>query len=381
MLIKRFKLIIGIIIPIFGFFLMSQNTFASTLSTASFDLWYAPCSYISSCSYSWKTGITYGSPTTQTTSAGLVRGYQWNSAAVTPTGNQASIHFETNIVATSFSYNYLNFVNLDRLTIYSCASSVGSVSIAAQSLSTAVTSWTNSQGAPSRTLTLYGDVALSGVTANTSQTFTCQIQPPNYAFFAAQSVNIPVVYFEQNPMTVNFSTDLSQSLLKQQITQNNTIISQNQQIINKQQDTTDAVNSAKNQAHSDSQAEINAQNATTNAINAQTNAENAANSNISNQSSSDINGATNSQTTSLISIISSFVSSLSNINTNGSCELTLPFPQLLGGDQVVNPCNGADQAPALITTASSLLLISVFVPLAFILIKMIYNEIRSFTNG
>lgn len=106
-------------------------------------------------------------------------------------------------------------------------------------------------------------------------------------------------------------------------------------------------------------------------------------SNIENQTPEDTAGSSseNQQTTSLISVISSFVSSLSHINTNGSCQLTLPFPELLGGNQVVNPCNGADKAPSLITTASSLLLITIFVPLAFILIKMIYNEIRSFTNG
>lgn len=105
-----------------------------------------------------------------------------------------------------------------------------------------------------------------------------------------------------------------------------------------------------------------------------------ADENISNQSTSDISNAENSQTTSLIGVITSFVSAISSVQT-GSCELTLPFPNYLGGDTVVNPCTGKDKAPAIISIASSMLLITIFVPLAFIVLKMIYNEIRSFTNG
>ena len=102
--------------------------------------------------------------------------------------------------------------------------------------------------------------------------------------------------------------------------------------------------------------------------------------NISSQSPSDIPDSTNSQTTSIIGVISNFISSLSTIQT-GSCELILPFPNFAGGSQVVNPCSGKEKAPSIVQIGSSMLLIGTFIPLAFIVLKMIYNEIRSWTNG
>ena len=103
--------------------------------------------------------------------------------------------------------------------------------------------------------------------------------------------------------------------------------------------------------------------------------------NIENQSTSDVSNPTNNQTTSLVGTISSFVSAFSYISPAANCNLTLPFPDFLGGDTTVDICTGADKAPTLIAAGSSLLLIITFIPLAFIMLRMIYNEIRSFTNG
>lgn len=105
-----------------------------------------------------------------------------------------------------------------------------------------------------------------------------------------------------------------------------------------------------------------------------------ADQNISNQSSSDIDGAENQATTNLIGVLSGFISAFSNINAT-NCNLTLDFPSYAGGTRVVNICSGKEKAPRIVEIGSSLLLIGVFVPLAYILIKMIYNEIRSWTNG
>lgn len=102
--------------------------------------------------------------------------------------------------------------------------------------------------------------------------------------------------------------------------------------------------------------------------------------NIQNQSSSDIQGAENTQTTSLINVISGFISAFSGISA-GNCNLTLEFPAYAGGTRVVNICSGKEKAPRIVEIGSSLLLILVFVPLAYVLIRMIYNEIRSWTNG
>lgn len=103
--------------------------------------------------------------------------------------------------------------------------------------------------------------------------------------------------------------------------------------------------------------------------------------NIDNQSASDAQGSTNSQTTSLINTLNGFVSAFNNIQPSANCNMTLPFPEFLGGNTNVNICQGKDKAPQLIAIGSSLLLITTFVPLAYILVKMIYNEIRSWTNG
>lgn len=105
--------------------------------------------------------------------------------------------------------------------------------------------------------------------------------------------------------------------------------------------------------------------------------------NIENQTPQNTTGGTseNQQTTSIIGTISSFVGAFSNISPAQNCEMVLPFPDFVGGNQTVDICQGKDKAPAVITIASSLLLIVTFVPVAFIVLSMIYREIRSFTNG
>lgn len=106
-------------------------------------------------------------------------------------------------------------------------------------------------------------------------------------------------------------------------------------------------------------------------------------SNIENQTPQNTTGGTseNQQTTSIIGTISSFVGAFSNISPAQNCQMDLPFPEFVGGTQRVDICQGKDKAPAIITIASSLLLIVTFVPVAFIVLSMIYREIRSFTNG
>lgn len=136
-----------------------------------------------------------------------------------------------------------------------------------------------------------------------------------------------------------------------------------------------------NDSSTTGQGEIN-QNITNinNTINEQNQKENQAVDNISNQSPSDINNAENAATTNLIGVLSGFINAFSNINAT-NCRLTLEFPNYAGGSRVVDICQGKEKAPRIVEIGSSLLLIAVFVPLAYIMIKMIYNEIRSWTNG
>lgn len=98
------------------------------------------------------------------------------------------------------------------------------------------------------------------------------------------------------------------------------------------------------------------------------------------QSPEDIANATNEQTTNIIGIISSFLSAITNFSA-GTCDLALDFPSYAGGSMTVNVCQNRDRAGNLISLFTSLTLIMFYLPLAFKLLSMIYNEIRSFTNG
>lgn len=102
--------------------------------------------------------------------------------------------------------------------------------------------------------------------------------------------------------------------------------------------------------------------------------------NIDNQNSSDIDGAENQQTDNLIGIISSFVTALSSFSAT-DCNLNLPLPAFVGGNTSVNICQGKDILGNFITLFSTLTVLLFYVPLAWLLLKMIYNEIRSWTNG
>lgn len=86
------------------------------------------------------------------------------------------------------------------------------------------------------------------------------------------------------------------------------------------------------------------------------------------------------QATNLINAFSGFVSALGGLSAT-NCNLTLNFPDFAGGSRVVNVCQNKDKAGNIISVFSSLTLIVFYVPLAIRLLTMIYNEIRSFTNG
>ena len=329
----RYKLFFGALFGVFFSLFLVNNTNAASVATSSFDI---NAVYSPNGNYSFTNGLLYG----QKLDIFSAKQYQFTTASITPTGNYAALHFETNIVGESFSYNYINFVNLQQQYVYACSTSLGgSLNIQSSSLSFAITDWYNNN-VPSRTLTIYGDIVLSGLSQQ-SQQIVCGIGSSNYAFFTSDLYNSSKVYFERNPMSILYTNNASDSLLQTTMNQNNTIINNNQEYYDANYDAVD---------------------------------------NIDNQSASDIQNATSQQTTSIIGTITSFVGALSNVQA-GSCELTLPFPNFVGGNTNVNPCNGKDKAPSMITVGSSLLLIGFFIPFAFITLRMIFNEIRSFTNG
>lgn len=103
--------------------------------------------------------------------------------------------------------------------------------------------------------------------------------------------------------------------------------------------------------------------------------------NISNQSPSDMGSdVENQQTTSIINLFGSFLSALTSVNA-GSCVIQLPFPSYAGGNWTMNICQYKDKAGNIISLFGSATLILFYLPVAWRLLGMIYNEIRSFTNG
>ena len=339
---RKLSIIVVLLSAVLSLSLKSIDVYAANLYTSTLKLNYRTNN---SQSYTWANDLLYGRSYGVSIVYGAARAYQINTAQVTPDGSSAVLHFETNIVistddiSTIFGY----WSNLGYLDILGVSFPNSSLSIRAKSLSTAITDWTevvNGTTYYNSTLTVYGDVAVDGVAQNTGR-FGIQIGNLDYAFYTNNTDNPDLVYFEQNPMNIEWSSNINDLLLQTQINQNNTIINQNNEYYSKEYE---------------------------------------ADSNISNQSTSDINGATNSQTNSIIGTISSFVSAIGNIQT-GSCELTLPFPVFAGGSQTVNPCSGKEKAPTIVAIGSSMLLIGIFIPFAFIVLKMIYSEIRGWTNG
>lgn len=104
--------------------------------------------------------------------------------------------------------------------------------------------------------------------------------------------------------------------------------------------------------------------------------------NISNQSPDDLSGDTDNQaSTNLIGLFQSFITALSNITQADNCNLSLAFPSYAGGTVNVNVCQYKDKGGNIVAIFSSLTLIVFYIPLALKLLSIIYNEIRSFTNG
>lgn len=90
--------------------------------------------------------------------------------------------------------------------------------------------------------------------------------------------------------------------------------------------------------------------------------------------------SSNTQTTNLIGAFQSFVTALTSLSST-NCNVTLAFPSALGGNMQVNICQNKDHAGNIISVFGSLTLIVFYIPFSLKMLSMIYNEIRSFTNG
>lgn len=183
--------------------------------------------------------------------------YDWIIDSVNVTGNYANIHFETNLVLHGTPtgdprLSLLNgkWKNLDYLTINYCGSSGSNYTIKSQSVSYATTPWFgytptfDDPGEQSNnvTLTIYGDVLISGLT-NGQREIYCGVGTYNqWAFMEAinpESPYSPTVYFEKQPTTIQFTNDESEAIERAQLAALDNI---NQSIQDSSSDIVDAIN-------------------------------------------------------------------------------------------------------------------------------------------
>lgn len=214
--------------------LLSHNASAVAMSIASLQMRYKETS---ASAYQWSGLVAYNQYVNVNNYLYNANSYQWNSGAVNVTGNYAAIHFETNIVMSQPSDVpwWGDFVNLGYIRVIGCsASGSGSLGIMSQSVRHYVTEWTGP--APTipyhnKTLTVNVDLSLSGLSTG-SQNIYCMIGSSEYAFYQTTYANSsPLLWFEQQPTTIEFTTNPTDSLLNTQIEQNQTIINQNETII------------------------------------------------------------------------------------------------------------------------------------------------------
>lgn len=211
---------------------LSSNASAINYGTASLDLNFRN----NNQGYQWQNNIYFGRQYGISISYGSARIYQFNTPQITTAGTTASVHFETNIVASTDDIQYVfgYFVNLNQQQVRGCSWQGQPLTMSASSLGTALTEWTeviNGVTYYNVTLTLYGDVALSGFPNNSQGVLTCSVGSLDYAFYDNPTDNPDLLYFEQNPLSVSWSNNINDALLQTQINQNTTIINQNQQII------------------------------------------------------------------------------------------------------------------------------------------------------
>lgn len=202
--------------------LLSIPTNAASLSISSLEFRYRT---VSGGSYTWSNLMTYGEYLNQGQPYDSIDMYQWNSSAVSATGNYARIHFETNIVLsqpTSLNTWYTQFVNRSFMRVRTCSTSLsnGALPIKSSSLATVITDWTGPSPTinyRSKTLTVYGDVVVSNVPSGT-QNFYCLVDASGYAFIQnANNYSSDMVWFEQQPTSIEFTNDSSDAMAEQQI--------------------------------------------------------------------------------------------------------------------------------------------------------------------
>lgn len=182
--------------------------------------------------------------------------YEWIIDSVTFQGNYTTIHFETNLVIAGNSNMFSAYLySLNHLTINYCGSQGTSYPVKSQNVSYVVTNWNqNNTNSPSgalpgkrQTLTVFGDVVVSGTTSGTTSDLYCGVGTDNNWAFLTTNVdwgNNASVYFEQQPTNISFSNDESEALQRATLNALNNI---DQSIQDGASDIVDAINNQSNE--------------------------------------------------------------------------------------------------------------------------------------
>ena len=147
-----------------------------------------------------------------------LRYMQFSYQPIAIDGNHAALHFEANVVYIKNSLQAtMIWQYLSSQQITSCFSNSTYLNIENQALSYAQTSWDNGYR---NTLTIYGDVTLSGLpSGSTGQSIYCNFGNSSNPYFTSDLPSATSIYLEQNPTSIVFSNNLNDALLAQQIAQ------------------------------------------------------------------------------------------------------------------------------------------------------------------
>ena len=367
---KRFLAKIGIIIPFFAIFLMSQNTFATSYSITSGTLYraFSACPSQGSCTFTANNSTFSTVPTSALQSRDNNLRYLnglFTSGNIQQGSSSNSVNSINNIV---FGFNqddnsstYYVCPNFDAMWNYGQTDDSMKPRLRLYNGSTLL----NVQYPMSVTCNEIQNVGIVEIYVTFSGYSTTDNTPINAFDFKWGDITTPTsptpaitgIKSSNNTPSSTFAGSVNYLGMSYEYTTSNdpnaayqsTIINQNNTMINNQQQ-----------------------------IIEHNNKEEAASSNIQNQTAP--NGTSNQQSTNLIGVLSNFVGAISNLSAT-NCNVILPFPNFLGGSMQVNICQNKDKAGDLISIIGSLIMIGFYLPLAIVLLRMIYNEIRSFTNG
>ena len=236
--------------------------------------------------------------------------YEWVIDNVQFTGNIANLHFETNIVLANAPLDG-RFHNTDLLTISYCGSSGNNINVRAKNISSIQTRWNGQMGGhpystDNITLTIYGDVILTGLPTTGTHDLYCGVQLSNGWAFAAVNppssptpINSMQFTFEQQPTSLVFQSSESEALQRQQIDILNNV---NQSI---QDGSQNIVNAIQNQYDEQDEKYQNQAESNSDTINSDTE-------------------ASESQANNLLELVYTVIHTIRDRTPSGNCRLNMP---------------------------------------------------------